>query len=83
MKRDGKRDSIQIGGAGGLEKRYVYVLRDFELHIGDKRATFNDINISTQAPYANQKYYGNLGQDLISQFPEMIVNFENMYVEFR
>jgi hypothetical protein len=82
VKSNAKFDSVQIGGAGGMDKIDVYILPEFELRIGNKMAKFSDIHVSTRPPYSNQKYCGNLGQDLISQFDELILNFESMYVEF-
>ncbi len=83
VKRTGKLESIHIGGAGGLEKREVYHLPSYVLYVDGKMATFKDMQVLTRPSYPNQKYYGNFGQDLITQFQEMILNFENMYVEFK
>jgi len=43
------------------------------------KATFKEVAGAAGATGIMKKFYGNLGQDLIGQFNEMILNFDQMY----
>lgn len=81
----GKLQKVQTGGAGGTITTELYSVDSINLYVGDKKATIKNAGVHTQpvAKHSNEKYYGNLGQDLIIQFKEMILNFEDMYIDFR
>jgi len=82
--RRGKASTIRLGGAGGVVEKEVYMLGDFTLRVGSKTATLKQVAVHKDPiPNLNEKFYGNLGQDLIGQFEEMILNFEDMYVDFK
>ena len=55
----------------------------FTLRIGDKTATLKDIQVLTKPTYAGQKYYGNIGQDLLSQFEEITLDFDAMSLSLK
>ena len=81
----GEKHTVETGGAGGSLKTEIYVLDSLNLYIGDKKAIIKDagIRITPIDKHSNEKFYGNLGQDLVKQFNEMILNFDDMYIEFR
>ncbi len=81
--RHGKVETVQSGGAGGTIKVEVHTLPVVNLAIGNKKVVLTNIGVRTVPIYKSQKYYGNIGQDLIQQFDEMVLNFEDMYVDFR
>jgi len=81
--RQGKVETVESGGAGGTIKVEIYALPMVNLAIGNKKFVLKDIGVRTVPIYKSQRYYGNIGQDLIQQFDEMVLNFENMYVDFR
>jgi hypothetical protein len=80
-----KLKTIETGGAGGSLKMEIYEMDSLDLYIGDKKATLKNVSIHTKPidTHNNEKFYGNLGQDLVGQFKEMILNFEDMYIEFK
>jgi len=83
IKKEGRVQHSKVGGAGGVKKLTSYKISDFNLYIGDKKATLPSIDVLTkQIKSTKEQVYGNLGQDLIRQFDEMVINFESMYVEF-
>jgi hypothetical protein len=79
----GKVDSVESGGVGGNIKSKVYILPKIQLTIGEKNAELKDIAVRTTPAFKGQKYNGNIGQDVIKQFNEMILNFESMYLLFK
>ena len=80
----GKATTIKLGGAGGVTEQKVYEINDFKLTVGSKTASLSKISVHVDPiPNITEKFYGNLGQDLIGQFPEMILNFEAMYLDFK
>ncbi|HEX8041340.1 MAG TPA: retropepsin-like aspartic protease [Chryseosolibacter sp.] len=78
-----KLKTVETGGAGGIVKNEVYSMPVVDLTIGRKNLQLKDVSIRTKPIYKGQKYYGNLGQDVIRQFDEMILDFESMYIDFR
>ena len=81
--KEGKLQTVESGGAGGTIKVDVYVLPEVNLGIGNKKFALKQVGVRTAPIYKGQRYYGNIGQDLIRQFNEMVLNFEDMYVDFR
>jgi len=79
----GKTDSVESGGAGGSVKRLDYILPIVDLKIGEKKMKLQDVAIHTAPMFKGQRYNGNIGQDVIRQFDEMILNFEFMYLAFK
>jgi len=80
----GKKKTVETGGAGGSLKTELYVMDSINLYIGDKKAILKNVGIHINPIYKHkQKFYGNLGQDLITQFKEMVLNFEDMYIAFK
>ncbi|MBE7170604.1 MAG: aspartyl protease family protein [Williamsia sp.] len=72
----------QIGGAGGTENRQVYVLPDFRLSVAGKTVSLDSVDVLTKPIYPGQRFYGNIGQDLVNKFAVMTINFKNMYIDF-
>ncbi len=80
----GKLDKVKIGGAGGMVETEVYKLPEFSIYIGDKKIVLTNVKVLTKdIDESGDKFYGNIGQDVISQFDEMILNFEYMYIDFK
>ncbi|HVU58462.1 MAG TPA: retropepsin-like aspartic protease [Puia sp.] len=82
--RRGKASTIKLGGAGGVVEKEVYTVENFAIRIGNKTATLKEVSVHKDPiPNLNEKFYGNLGQDIMTQFEEMILNFQDMYVDFK
>lgn len=81
FEQQGIADTIRVGGAGGMVSLPVYQLDSLQFQIGDQQTTLRNLKVQTQAiDYFNAILDGNIGQDIISQFDEMILNFEHMYL---
>jgi hypothetical protein len=72
--------TMEFGGAGGIQKKEVYVLPVFDLYLGNKKPRIDNVTMLTQPIYPGEKMYGNLGQDFVSKFKEIILNFKYMYI---
>lgn len=74
---------INIGGAGGEVKLKGFKVNDLNFQIGNSKAELDDISLIAESIKDKDKYlFGNLGGDFINKFSVMIINFEQMYVEF-
>ena len=74
----------QFGSAGGNVKISSYKLPEVVLRIAGKTFRLKDAPVKTASVTENDLYYyGNLGQDLMRQFREMVINFRHMYVDFK
>lgn len=77
-------DTVKIGGGGGIVETEVYKLPYFNIFICNKKVVLQDVDVRTKNIDATGDiFYGNIGQDLISQSDEMILNFEYMYIDFK
>jgi len=74
---------ISFAGAGGQTERDGYKA-DISLCHEDKCIEMKDLSLfpSQTTISADEKSYGNLGQDYISKFEKMIINFEKMFIHF-
>ena len=78
-----KSFDMQVGGAGGITKTQAYRLPEITLSIAGQSAVLKNVAIKTTSSTPKDKlYFGNLGQDFMNQFQEMIINFRYMYVDF-
>jgi hypothetical protein len=83
VKQTARVDTIEVGGVGGTQKKQAYALPIFRLEIGGKKAELKDIQVLTKPTYQGQKYHGNLGQDLLTQFTEVTFDFDDMSMSFK
>jgi hypothetical protein len=83
VKSRGYKKPLQVGGAGGSKIQENYVYPTFSIHVGGREVKLKDIQVLMAAIYPGQKYYGNIGQDFLSNFQETILNFEEMYLDLR
>ena len=80
----GKEKTIRVGGAGGSENSKTYTLDSLHLRIGTQTVSLAEVPVHIDpGPQSGRKFYGNLGQDLVSKFDELILNFDSMYIDFR
>jgi hypothetical protein len=83
IEREGRKKVIETGGAGGMQRKETYRIPSLELLIGNHRTVLDSVDVFREKIYPGEKYYGNLGQDFISKFSEIILNFEYMYIDGR
>jgi len=82
----GKYDliTLTIGGAGGMKQVKGYELKNINLGSGDRTATLDKVSLLCESTRDKDKYfYGNLGQDYISKFKELTINFKYMYITLK
>ncbi len=81
----GKLKKVQTGGAGGSLVMEVYSLDSLQLNIANKTITLKDVVVHSEpiGKHWKEKFYGNLGQDVITPFKVMILNFDDMYIDFK
>jgi hypothetical protein len=80
---NGILETVESGGVGGSIKTEVYILPYVNFEIAGKKIGLKEIAVRTKPAFKGQKYNGNIGQDVIKQFDEMILNFESMYLDFK
>lgn len=83
IKVNAARRRERIGGAGGSKEVSSYRLKNLALTFAGKQAQFAEARIlSDPIREVDRYFYGNLGQDLIKQFPALTLNFEAMSITF-
>jgi len=75
-------DIIVKLGLGGIIATKAYKLTNVSLKIDDIAVIFPIIYVETEENPNPQKFDGVAGQDLFTQFNEIILNFESMYLTF-
>jgi hypothetical protein len=80
---NGRLETVESGGVGGSIETQVYILPEVTFEIGGKKIELKEIAVRTESAFKGQRYNGNIGQDIIKQFDEMILNFESMYLDFK
>ena len=78
--KEGHQEDIHLGGAGGIQKKTVYELPSLSLTLGEKTITIDSVTIFTQKIFPGEKLFGNIGNDFSSQFTDLVLNFDEMYI---
>ena len=74
-----KKAKHEGSGAGGVKVTDVYLVPTLELKVGDRIATLHRIPIFTSAVGTSiDDVYGNLGQDMLSEFDSFTLDFAHM-----
>lgn len=77
------KEKLNYGGAGGNESSDGYKLKSWTSIINNKPVSLENVDLKTKSTVEHDQYYfGNIGQDVIVQFSEMIINFKYMYIDF-
>jgi predicted aspartyl protease len=82
VKRKGEMQKNQRGGAGGNVEVNEYMLFNFPMTIGKHQFSLEKIPVTMEEYWFNAYFDGNLGQDVFMKFNSLIINFENMYIDF-
>lgn len=82
VKAKGLLQTTQSGGVGGFTKVQEYLLKDFPFQLGSKSTQLDSIPVTLEAYSYTSHFDGNLGQDVLTQFNTLILNFKHMYVDF-
>lgn len=79
----GKLNDMQQGGAGGYTTSKAWQVPVTVFSIGGQSLSISNLSVKTTSTDSKDRfYYGNLGQDVMSQFQELVINFKYMYVDF-
>jgi predicted aspartyl protease len=70
------------GGAGGIIEAEIYELENFLLKIGSRELTLPTISVETEEFSFTKNFDGNLGQDVLMHFNQLILNFTDMFLAF-
>jgi len=74
---------INIGGAGGDETLKGFKINEMNFRISEGSTILKNVSLlSEQIKDKDEYIQGNLGGDFYNSFKTMIINFEDMYVEF-
>nr|WP_321236122.1 retropepsin-like aspartic protease [uncultured Psychroserpens sp.] len=77
------KSKIKFSGAGGSTEVDAYKV-DFDVVINGEMIVLPSVSLIPELiTYSDQYSYGNIGQDLISRFDKLIMNFENMFIDFQ
>jgi predicted aspartyl protease len=77
-------DSLTYGSLGETTLKQIYKIRDFPFDFEKKRVVIPYVSVYTNdSRKDHQNFDGCVGQDLISLFNEMIIDYEYMYVDFK
>ncbi len=82
VEEKGTLTTSQRSGVGGTVEGKEFVLHNFPYTIGSKSNVLPEIPVVLTEYSFSEDFDGNLGQDVFSQFNEMILNFQYMYVDF-
>lgn len=84
IETNGKPITMHTGGAGGSVESAAYQLPVTRFTVSNETVSVPELSVKTATAESKDGFYfGNLGQDVMYQFKEMIINFKSMYVEFR
>lgn len=74
---------VKFGGAGGEKVFKGYKIDKLKFSIGNSKGDLEDISLIKEIIKDDKKkMFGNLGQDYIKQFDNMLINFKDMKVNF-
>lgn len=80
--RVGTKTKKHFGGAGGITAMEIFELPGFDFTIGNSKAHLTNLPVILAERSFTKNRDGNLGQDVFTQFGELILNFKYMYVDF-
>ena len=79
-----KKMKVETGGAGGMDTTEAYILDSLNISAGNSQYTLDSLRIYPKdlSGYDMKYVYGNFGQNYVSKFSEMRINFASMNIEF-
>ncbi len=79
-----EKETFTSGSGGGMVNFEGYVINDVSFKIGDSVANLDSLNLHIEDIGGEEsKFHGNLGQDYIKQFDEMILSFKHSSILFK
>jgi predicted aspartyl protease len=79
-----KKRKVLAGGAGGIRETEAYILDSLALSVGDSHDTLDSLVVypNDLMGYDIKYLYGNFGQDYVSKFSEIRIDFNSMNINF-
>jgi hypothetical protein len=78
---NGIKKTTEYGGAGGAQKKEVLTLPSVDLFLAGKKVTLDSVDVLSEKVYPGETFYGNIGQDFVGSFQELVLNFQDMYMK--
>jgi|WetSurSiteA1Bulk_404760.scaffolds.fasta_scaffold02444_6 hypothetical protein len=84
IERKCTKRKVIIGGAGGMRETEAYILDSLALSVGNSNYSLDSLEVypSDLMGYDIKYLYGNFGQDYVSKFSEMRIDFNSMNINF-
>lgn len=83
IEKNNKKTVFKSWGAGGMKEFQGYMMNDIHLKIGNSTAGLDSLRLHIEDIGGEENHFhGNLGQDYIKQFDEMIISFKYSSVSF-
>jgi predicted aspartyl protease len=79
--QNAEKKQVMRGGAGGLQQSEEYALKNFSYKIGETRGTLPEISVIANNYEFSRLFDGNLGQDILQQYRQIILNFKDLYLK--
>jgi hypothetical protein len=79
--KEGFQKKIHVAGAGGIVEKSVYIIPSLPLTLGDKTKSIDSVDVFLQKVFPKEILYGNIGNDFASQFTDLVLNFDKMYIK--
>ena len=79
----GVKSRVNLGGFGGVNSYDIIKIPSAPLKIGDRSFEMGDIAVFTSIDAGLGHEYGNFGMDLITLFSEVIINFQDLFIEVK
>lgn len=73
-----KKKEHKMGGAGGIMKTQAYFLPQAQLGVGATQVALHDVPVLPVLGTDQDKFYGNLGRDLVDGYRSFTIDFANM-----
>lgn len=84
IEKKGKKQTLKSGGAGGMVEFEGYILPKVTLAVGGSQVTLHGVQVrKDHVGESDVDFDGNLGQDFIKQFNEMIISFKYSTIQFK
>lgn len=80
IQQSGRQDTVSIGGAGKVVRMPTYILPKVQFRTGGTQVALKNVEVLTKPAFGDTKSIitCNIGQDVLSQFNKIIINFRSM-----
>jgi len=83
IKRDGQKDSLRLGGYGGITNEASYKLPLVRFELSGQEFIINDLDVSTVKAIDAWHEDGCFGTDFIQQLNKLTLSYKDMFIEIK